>query len=103
MGPGRFIRIDHRDCGGGGCDGCHNTGTQRSRTTAPAISMPCDDAEFERARESCPCYEGISINADVAQCTHAWASSGGEVCSVDSCPVLAAPTGDASAPGEKNG
>jgi hypothetical protein len=53
----------------------------------PELTMPADSDEFDAARESCPCYEGMSINHDVHQCMHADAD--GEWCDVETCPLVA--------------
>jgi len=85
------ILIDHRDCGGGGCTGCANSGTKMARQLRPAgLSMPQDEQVFAAARELCPCYEGIKINAGVAQCTHADRRDDGEWCEQPSCPAIKA-------------
>jgi hypothetical protein len=92
MGERRLI--DHRACGGGGCDGCRNIGTARVAVLhAVGPAMPSDESAFEMARESCGCYEGIKVNEGVAQCTHADHRDRGEWCEVESCPLVSTPTG----------
>ncbi len=49
--------------------------------------MPQAEEAFMAARETCPCYQGISINLGVAQCTHADHHDDGEWCEPRSCPV----------------
>ncbi len=79
--------IDHRLCGGGGCKTCRQMGTQFRSVQIPNLGpMPSDEDSFESERERCPCYEGISINAGVSQCTHADHREDGEWCEVISCP-----------------
>lgn len=81
------VLIDHRQCGGSGCKACKHTGTQKVFPTRPIFTMPEDDAEFERARLNCdcPCYEGITMNEGVTQCSHADSKS--DWCSSDVCPL----------------
>lgn len=84
--------IDHRDCGGAGCRGCKNTGTELVETIARVAFLHRSTAEEQhlQAREACPCYQGISVNEGVAQCTHAGHRDGGEWCSLEDCPLPAA-------------
>ena len=85
-----MILIDHRECGGGCCKKCKNTGTMRVQPYAPsALVIPADEINFEIARLDCPCYEGISINAGVSQCSHPRASAIESACELFACPALA--------------
>lgn len=85
----RRVLIDHRACGGGGCSGCKNKGTALVALMSPAYGpMPHDEAAFEEAREECPCYEGLSVNDGVAQCTHIDRNDGGEWCEPGKCPLV---------------
>lgn len=81
--------IDHRLCGGGGCHTCQHTGTQIVITDRPAgLLIPAGEEAFDAARETCPCYEGYSINSGVKQCTHADHKRDGEWCEIRWCPAL---------------
>lgn len=81
------ILIDCRDCGGAGCNKCRQSGTRMVALVKPAgLRMPLAEQAFEAARETCPCYQGCSINAGVAQCTHA-DHDDGDWCEPRSCPV----------------
>lgn len=83
----RKILIDHRACGGSGCKACRNRGVAYVRPRTPAgLTLPNDPQGFEVARQECPCYQGISINADVTQCSHPQSRS--DYCSLDDCPAL---------------
>lgn len=90
------VLIDHRPCGGAGCSDCSELGTELVETTRRVTPvMPRDEVAFMTARERCPCYEGISINAGVSQCTHAGHADGGEFCEPDSCPLVQKEDGNA--------
>lgn len=83
----RRVLVDHRMCGGAGCAKCRQRGAALVAVTSPAVGpIPRDEAAFQAAREHCPCYEGHSINAGVAQCTHAGHRYDGEWCELSSCP-----------------
>lgn len=84
------ILIDHRDCGGSGCDGCRRKGTEKVRPVRDAgVAMPADEDDFEEERQSCPRYQGISINAGVSQCIHAGNCGEESVCCIEDCPIVA--------------
>ena len=81
------ILIDHRACSGGGCEDCKGKGTARVKPLAPPdLSISADD--FEEARQGCPCYEGIKVNAEVSQCSHPKARQFDSWCSLHDCPAL---------------
>lgn len=82
--------IDHLECGGGGCKGCRNTGTEMVvRHAPPAKFTVRQDAEgFEQDREDCPCYEGFKINDGVNQCTHPENRAAANWCEPRLCPLL---------------
>lgn len=84
------ILIDHRDCGGGGCEGCRNKGTEKIHPERSAGEvMPADEDAFEDERQSCPFYQGISINAGVCQCSHEDNCGDESVCCIEDCPIVA--------------
>jgi hypothetical protein len=62
--------------------------------------MPLAEDAFQEARETCPCYQGFSINSGVAQCTHA-DHDDGEWCERHSCPVAALKAAQSGERGER--
>lgn len=84
--------IDHIECGGGGCPGCKDAGTElRDVERVAFLKRGRTEEEHETVvRESCSCYQGISVNEGVAQCLHADHRDGGEWCDLRSCPLPAA-------------
>ncbi|MNX99679.1 hypothetical protein D3C86_1321430 [compost metagenome] len=96
---GARILIDCRDCGGGGCPECREKGVRMVALVRPKdLHMPRALDHFMEVRESCPCYQGFSINHGVAQCTHADHRDEGECCEPRSCPVVAAKATEGPAP-----
>ena len=84
----RKVRIDCRECGGGGCKRCRHTGTSMVWQKCPTTDarMPNDRNQFESARERCECYEGFRINDEATQCTHVGSLS--EWCEPETCPLV---------------
>lgn len=84
------ILIDHGACGGGGCKRCRGNGTAKVTPYAPAdLTMPDTEDAWEVARDSCECYGGIKINAEVSQCSHPKARQFDSWCSFHDCPAVA--------------
>lgn len=84
--------IDHIECGGSGCRGCKDTGTELREVERVAFLKRARTEEEHEAvvREACSCYQGMKVNEGVAQCLHADHRDGGEWCDLESCPLPAA-------------
>ena len=86
------VKVDCHQCGGSGgspCKTCRGQGTTWRALVVlkPGVMVRGDGDGFEEDRQACPCYEGICVNEDVAQCRHRDNSSLERTCALEYCPI----------------